>query len=110
MSAGKCVVCGKSDRSQVAGDVVIGRPASFRDMVGKCQSCGVSVCGACAKPEFKVYAKPEYADAASSFVGVERLRDRDVGEIMDEVHRRFGGAELAVFYHCPRCNGQIGPP
>ncbi len=101
------MVCGKSDRSEAGSDVVIGRPASFKDMVGKCQECGVFVCGACANPE--LYVKPEYADAASTFVGTEIFRGRDVGEIMDEVHRRFGGAELAVFYHCPCCNGQIGP-
>jgi hypothetical protein len=78
-------------------------------MVGQCQKCGVYMCGACVEREFKLYTKPEFADAASSFVGVENLRGRDVGEIMDEVHRRFGGAELVVVYHCPRCNGQIGP-
>jgi hypothetical protein len=104
-----CVVCGKSDRSQAGVDVVIGRPGSFKDMVGKCQKCGTFVCGACAKPEFKLYAKPEYADAASSFVGTEHLRGRDADELMDEVYKRFGGAELSVLYHCPRCNGQIGP-
>ena len=105
-----CRMCGKIDNSQISGDVVLGRPETFNNMVGKCQKCGVFVCGACANPEFKLYVQAEYVLEARTYVASEVSRGRDVGEIMDEVHRRFEGAELAVFYRCPRCGGQIGPP
>lgn len=105
----RCVVCGKLDRTELSADLIIGRPSAVADTVGKCQSCGARVCGACATPRFSIYVGQEHSDAASTFVQTENLRGRHVGEIMDEAYARFG-AEILVKYGCPRCSGEIGAP
>ena len=52
MAANKCSKCGKVGTSGGdSGQIVIATPEQFEDMVGKCESCGCFVCGACAKKE-----------------------------------------------------------
>lgn len=104
----ECIVCGQNKQPTTNAEAVLGDPEDFEEMIGKCQQCGVLVCGACANHENHLFGKQEFAGVAASFVNDEILRGRKIGEIMDEVWRRFG-VEIRVIYRCPKCGGLLGP-
>ena len=103
-------MCGKVSDAETGGDIVFGRPESFKDMIGECQECGISICGGCATRKIIIYASPQYKAKAFSFVSEELEKGREIGDLMDEVYQQFNGAEMMVTYHCPKCNGIVGPP
>jgi hypothetical protein len=48
----RCSFCRRtSSISGMSGKIVLTEPAVFLKMVGRCQACGILVCGSCARKE-----------------------------------------------------------
>lgn len=106
----RCSICGMIDSSRPGSHVVIGTHKAATKHVGRCQRCGILICGACAMPEFDVYFGPftrrEDGERISVMAVIQWIGGRKIRELMNEVYEKHR-AELVLTYKCRKCRGEV---